>query len=146
MSPAVRTPYNMVTPEGDAPSPGERDGLVGPGWSWAAFSTPWEDGRPAPKYRWTLFDTAAHAVEDLRRRLEDGSVSKRGALCASVLETRGAPRDLVLCDGADWACVVHEVRDGVHLADAADAYFERWRRGMTGHRFTIVNAGVPTVW
>ncbi|KZB79827.1 hypothetical protein [Amycolatopsis regifaucium] len=146
MSPASRTPYNTVVPEDDRPSPGELDGVVGPGWSWTAFSTPWATGRPAPKYRWTLFATAAHAVDDLRRCLDDGAVSRRGALCASVLRKRGAPRELVLCDGADWAYVVHEVRPGAHLADAGDAYFDRWRATMTGHRFTIVNAGVPTVW
>lgn len=146
MSPASRTPYNMVTPRDDAPSPGQRDGVVGPGWSWAAFFTPWADGRPSPRYRWTLFDTAADAVEDLRRCLADGAVGRRGALCSSVLRKRGAPRELVLCDAAEWAYAVHEVRAGVHLADAADTYFARWRTSMAGHRFTIVNAGVPTVW
>ncbi|MBB5850760.1 hypothetical protein ACFQ05_33780 [Amycolatopsis umgeniensis] len=146
MSPASRTPYNMVMPRDDRPSPGERAGVFGPGWSWVAFSTPWADGRPSPRYRWTLFETAAQAVDDLRRCLDDGNVGRRGALCSSVLRKRGAPRELVLCDAADWACVVHKVRAGVHVTDAGDAYFARWRKSMAGHRFTIINAGGPTVW
>jgi len=146
MSPASRTPYNAVMPRDDRPSPGERDGVLGPGWSWTAFFQPWATGRPSPRYRWTLFGTAAEAVDDLRRCLDDGNVGSRGALCSSVLRKRGAPRDLVLCDGADWACVVHEVRGGVHVTDAGDAYFARWRTTMEGHRFTIINAGAPTVW
>ncbi|HET6287805.1 MAG TPA: hypothetical protein VFG15_13785 [Amycolatopsis sp.] len=107
---------------------------------------PWADGRPSPKYRWTVFETAVHAVEDLHRCLVNGDVGRRGARCSSVLRKRGAPRELVLCDAAEWAYAVHEVRAGAHLADAADACFLRWRTSMAGHRFTIVNAGVPTVW
>lgn len=146
MSPARRTPFTTVAPRDPAASPGEQDGRLGPGWSWAAFFEPWATGRPSPKYRWALFGTAAQAIDDLRRCLDDGSVGSRGALCSSVLRTRGAPRELVLCDGANWACVVHEVRGGVHVTDAGDAYFARWRTAMNGRRFEILNAGVPTVW
>ncbi|MEU3628338.1 hypothetical protein AB0E54_38740, partial [Amycolatopsis coloradensis] len=39
---------------------------------------------------------------------------------SSVLRKRGAPRELVLCDAADWACVVHEVRAGIRHGEQPD--------------------------
>ncbi len=77
---------------------------------------------------WALFGTADQAIDDLLRCLDDGNVSERGALCSSALRTRRAPRELVLRDSANWACVVHQVRAGEHLTDAGDHYFARWSR------------------
>ncbi|WHT16580.1 hypothetical protein N8J89_26000 [Crossiella sp. CA-258035] len=145
MSPATITGFNSMLPTESHPSPGERFEHTGPGWSSTAFYAPWHAGPPTPKYRWSMFDTAAQAVGDLVRCLDDGFAGEQSRQAARVLLDGGPPGELVLSVSLDWVCVVYQVRPGVHLSDAADAFFAGWRNAMFDRRFELINANRPMI-
>ncbi|MEV6872470.1 hypothetical protein [Amycolatopsis sp. NPDC051128] len=140
------TPSNIVVPRTAEPSPGERPGQTGPGWSWTAFFRPWRLGQPTPKPRWATFGTAGEAIDDLVRCLKDGNAGEGGARCAAELQARRPRGELVLCDGGEWAYVVSKLGPGVHLSDAAEARFSAWYAQMAPRRAEIITAGRPVLY
>ncbi|MCK2243560.1 MULTISPECIES: hypothetical protein [unclassified Crossiella] len=145
MSPATFTGYNCIMPTEREPSPGQRDDRHGPGWCSAAFFHPWAAGPPSPKYRWALFGTAAQAIGDLARCLDDGEAGERGPSAARLLRAVPRPGALAVHVDDSWACVVYEVGAGVHLSDAGDAFFAGWRTAWVDRRFGLINANRPVI-
>lgn len=143
VSPAVPTPWNSIGPRTAEPSPGERPAPTGPGWSWTAYFLPWRLGEPTPRHRWATFGTAAQAIGDLLRCLDDGDAGDR---CAAELRARRPLGELVLCDGKDWAYVVTELGHGVHLSVAAAARFAVWHAEAAPRRWEIIAAGRPVLF
>ncbi|MCO1575707.1 hypothetical protein M8C13_08030 [Crossiella sp. SN42] len=133
-----------MLPKESHPSPGERATHVGPGWSSAAFFEPWHLGRPSPKYRWAMFDTAGQAAADLALCL-DGGFGEHGPQAAGVVRGARASGELVLSVSVNWVCVVYPVPAGRHLSNAADAFFAGWRSAMFDRRFELINANRPMI-
>ncbi|GAA2825617.1 hypothetical protein GCM10010452_62450 [Crossiella cryophila] len=92
-----------------------------------------------------MFDTAAQAIGDLARCLDDGEAGERGPQAATLLRALRRPRDLVVHLDASWVCVVYQVDRGAHLTDVADAVFAQWRQHWFARRFEFLNANRPVI-